>query len=163
MKNERWVDGFNVLHCFPHLADRLGDDPEGAREDFLRMLAPLALRGGEKWTVIFDGPRGERDRAPGPIDLVFCRDADAWILNALRRHARPRQVTVVSSDEKDIGREAREMGARVESAASLAGKLRKRRAVRPAPEKPDQETAEGVEYWLDRFDASGDEPDSTKD
>ena len=44
------------------------------------------------------------------------------------------------------------MGARVESAESLAGKLRKGRAVRPAPEKPDQETAEGVEYWLDRFD-----------
>ena len=160
MKPERWIDAYNVIHKLPGLAADLGEDPEGVRERFLRMLAPLALRSGERWTLVFDGPRGGRDRAPGILHIVFCRDADAWILDALRRHANARLVTVVSSDEKDIGRAARQLGARVESAQSLVQKLRARRPAQAPPEKPDGENDEGVEYWLDLFTRDRDDEET---
>ena len=157
MRPERWIDGYNLLHRMPDLAARVEEDLEAAREEFLRRLVPLALRGRERWTVVFDGPRGGRDRFPGPLSLVYCRDADAWILDSLRRHANPKTVTVVSSDEKDIGRAARQLGARVESAGTLLARLRKAGAPPPASEKPESESEEGVAYWMDRFEAPREE------
>ncbi|MCB1162627.1 MAG: NYN domain-containing protein [Candidatus Krumholzibacteriia bacterium] len=150
---ERWVDGFNVMHLLPELVARLESDPEGARRRFLRLLAPLVFRSGERWTVVFDGPRGGRAKAPGPIDVIYAPHADSWIVEALERHRHPDAVTVVSSDEKDIGRRARALGASVQSAASLLRALAGDDAPpEPAePEKPDSVSPEEVDFWLDAF------------
>jgi len=154
--NERWVDGFNVIHRLPELAALAADDLEECRDRFLRLLAPIVFRSGERWSVIFDAPRAGRGRAPGPIDLVYASDADAWILDRLRAHPHPAQVCVVSSDEKDIGREARALGARVMPADELVATLRRRQrredpGEEAAGEKPEQVSPEEVDYWLDQF------------
>jgi hypothetical protein len=150
---ERWVDGFNVMHGLPELVERLQSDSEGARRRFLRLLAPLVYRSGERWTVVFDGPRSGRAKAAGPIDVVYAPDADAWIVDALERHRHPDAVTVVSSDEKDIGRRARALGASVLPAAALLRALREGGESEPveAPEKPETVSPDEVDYWLDAF------------
>jgi len=150
--SERWVDGFNVMHKLGGMADRLAENHEGAREKFLRLLAPLVFRGRERWTVVFDGQGAGRDQAPGPIRVIFAPDADAWIIRSLESHLNPKSVTVVSSDEKDIGGKARALGAQVESAESLASKLRRRVSGEAAePEKPESSTSEEIDFWLDQF------------
>jgi predicted RNA-binding protein with PIN domain len=151
----RLIDGYNVMHRLPGFPELIASDPEEARERFLRLLAPLALRGKEAWTVVFDGPGGGRDRSPGPIDVVFAKDADTWIMTELRGASRPGEMSVVTSDEKDIGRAARAMGATVLSAGDLIASLGKRRAAREAgPEtadKPEFASELEVDYWLERF------------
>ncbi len=151
--NERWVDAFNVMHKIGRLKSLMQEDLEEAREEFLRMLAPRAFRSRERWTVVFDGLSSGREKAPGPLHVIFTSDADAWILSTLRRHVNPKMVTVISSDEKDIGARARAMGARVESAESLANKLGPRRGStdQETSEKPDRSSPEEIDFWLDQF------------
>ncbi len=158
--SERWVDGFNVMHKLPGMADLLAENHEEARERFLRLLAPRVFRSRERWTVVFDGQSSGRDQAPGPIRVIFAPSADAWIRAQLDRHANPRIVTVVSSDEKDIGAHARGLGARVESAESLASKLASQSKGEDASEKPEDSTAEEIDFWLDQF--GGDESGEPK-
>lgn len=150
--NERWVDGFNLMHRFADCVDLLATDPEAARRRFLGLLAPLVYASGERWTVVFDGPRAGRARAPGPIEVVYAPSADAWLVAALEKHPRPARVTIVTDDEKDIGRRARALGAAVLSGSALQRALREGEAEPPpGPEKPEQASAEDVAYWLDAF------------
>ncbi|MCP4548269.1 MAG: NYN domain-containing protein [bacterium] len=157
MKRELWIDGFNVIHQLPDLVDLLASEPQEARRRFLRMLASPASRSSERWFVIFDGPRPGRDFAPGPIEIVYAPSADAWIVEELRDHPNARLITVVSSDVKDIGRSARQLGAIVISAQDFIGRLRRRRKPGPgAPEsagseKPEFSSEAEVNYWLERF------------
>lgn len=158
---ERWVDAFNVIHRLPDLAALLDSDHGACRARFLEALAPLALRSRERWTVVFDGPRRATERAPGRLRVVTAPSADEWILRALADHPRPAEVTVVTSDERDIGGPTRARGARVEPADALAASIEKRRRRREAPppaapEKPGAPGADEVRYWLRRFGA-GDE------
>jgi len=149
--NERWVDGFNVLHRLAGAAEDLAEDQDAARRRFLGRLAPLVYASGERWTVVFDAPRAGRARAPGPIEVVYAPDADAWLVAALEQHPQPARVTVVTSDEKDIGRRARALGASVQSAAALVRALEEGAAPPAEPEKPERVSAEDVDYWLDAF------------
>jgi predicted RNA-binding protein with PIN domain len=163
--NERWVDGFNVMHRLPGGAEELAADPEAARRRFLGLLAPQVYTSGERWTVVFDAPRAGRARAPGPIEVVYAPDADAWLVAALEQHPHPERVTVVTSDEKDIGRRARALGASVLSAAALVRAMAAGAPPPPpGPEKPEQVSAADLDYWLDAFGggASG-EPKSRFD
>jgi len=155
--NERWVDAYNVMHKIGRLIPLMEEDLEAARETFLRMLAPRVFRSRERWTVVFDGLASGRDHAPGPIRVIFAPDADAWILSALRGRPRPAEVTVVSSDEKDIGGPVRGMGGRMEKAESLARRLDpvKGRDSDEEAEKPDHSSPEEIDFWLDQFGAGG--------
>lgn len=150
--NERWVDGFNLMHRFADCVALLAADPEAARRRFLGLLAPLVYASGERWTVVFDGPRAGRARAPGPIEVVYAPSADAWLVAALEKHPRPARVTIVTDDEKDIGRRARALGATVLSGAALLRAMSEGETEAPPdPEKPEQASAEDVAYWLDAF------------
>ena len=154
----RLIDGYNVMHRLPGFPELIDRDQAEARERFLRLLAPLALRSKESWTVVFDGPGGGSDHAPGPLAVVFARDADAWIMRELRASRRPGSMTVVTSDEKDIGRAARALGAAVLSAEEIVASLRKRASGGdrpPPPEKPEHASQAEVEYWLRRFGEAG--------
>ncbi len=157
----RLIDAFNVMHRLEPFPEIMNRDAEEARERFLRLLAPLALRSKEAWTVVFDGPRGGHDRSPGPIDVVFAADADTWILRELRASLNASELTIVTSDEKDIGREARSMGATVVSAGALIASIqRDGTKVRSRPlitDKPEFSSANEVDYWLERFGVIGDD------
>ncbi len=115
-------------------------------------LAPLVYASGERWTVIFDAPRPGRASAPGPIEVVYATSADAWIVDGLEKAMHADAITVVSSDEKDIGRRARALGAAVMSAATFARILNEEQETRPLEaEKPEQVSEAEVDYWLDAF------------
>ncbi len=158
---QRWVDAFNVIHRLPDLAELLTEDNEACRQAFLHMLAPLVHSSGERWTVIFDAPRPGRASSPGPIDVIYAKSADAWIVAGLEEARHPDAITVVSSDEKDIGRRARALGAAVMSADALARILRgKVKTELPDPEKPERVSQAEVDYWLDAFGV--DTPDESK-
>ncbi|MBN2170283.1 MAG: NYN domain-containing protein [Candidatus Krumholzibacteriota bacterium] len=168
--SERWVDAFNVIHRLPRLAALLETNPGECRARFLEALAPLALRSREQWTVVFDGPQRAVERAPGRLCVVTAPDADGWILAALARHPQPGEVTIVTSDERDIGGPARARGARVMAADELVAALERRRRRREAPsadaaaEKPEAPNEEEVRYWLERFGAGdADRADSRGD
>lgn len=152
--NERWIDGFNVLHRMPEVKTLLDTDLEEARNRLLRKIAPSVKPAGERWIVIFDGTRVTRYMAPGHIEVVFAESADAWILSRLNHHPNPRSVTIVTGDEKDIGRPARDLGARIQSSRSFL-RSREQRSHRPQPdagsEKPPSPSAGEVEEWLRIF------------
>ncbi len=149
---QRWVDAFNVIHRLPDLVDLLSEDNEACRQAFLDRLAPLVFSSGERWTVIFDAQRPGRASAPGPIDVIYAISADAWIVDGLEKARHADAITVVSSDEKDIGRRARALGASVMSAATFARILNEAQETRPLEaEKPEQVSEAEVDYWLDAF------------
>ncbi len=160
MNRERWIDGFNVIHRLPELTALLGSEPEEARLRFLRMLASPASNSQERWFVIFDGPRAGRDFAPGPIEIVYAPSADRWSIDELRDHPDAGLITVVSSDEKDICRSARQLGAKVISADEFVATLLKRRRAKPQSEpgsdggKPEHSSKKEIQYWLKRFSDS---------
>ena len=149
---QRWVDAFNVIHKMPDLAHMVEEDNEACRRLFLSLLAPLVFKSGERWTVVFDAPRSGRASAPGPINVVYAPHADTWIVNQLEKERHADAITVVSSDEKDIGRRARALGATVVPSSALVRALLGDDAP-PAdgPEKPDDVSADEVDYWLDAF------------
>jgi len=139
----------------PEMKDLLDSDLEEARNRLLRKIAPSVKQGGERWTLIFDGTRVTRYMAPGHIEVVFADNADAWILSRLDQHPNPRSVTIVTNDEKHIGRNARSLGARVQSSNSFIRSLAKRKhspkqnsgSEKPPPPSPDE-----VVEWLRIFD-----------
>ena len=135
---ERWVDAFNVIHRLPELAAMLAEDNEACRRAFLSKLAPLVYASGERWTVIFAAPRPGRASAPGPIAVVYAKSADAWIVDGLERARHADAITVVSSDEKDIGRRARALGAAVMPAEALARVLHGEEQAAPSAAAPSR-------------------------
>jgi len=151
---QRWVDAFNVIHKMPDLAHLAAEDNEACRRLFLSLLAPLVFKSGERWTVVFDAPRSGRSSAPGPITVIYAPHADTWIVNQLENERHADAITVVSSDEKDIGRRARALGATVVPSSALVRALRGGNAPAPTPdesEKPESVSADEVDYWLDAF------------
>lgn len=72
---------------------------------------------GERVCVVFDGqrPAGEVE-APedAPLRVVFARDADEWLLKAMRAAPDPGGVAIVTSD-RPVKDRARRFGAHVAS------------------------------------------------
>jgi len=111
------VDGFNVLHA--HLLrgrDRSSWWSAERRRLVVEQAERLAARGERVW-VVFDGerPPGEAESPEAaPLRVVFARDADEWMLEALRAVADPVGVAVVTGD-RAVKAGARRRGARVVS------------------------------------------------
>lgn len=109
------VDGFNVLHA--HLLkgrDRRDWWSAERRQLVIEQAARLAAR-GERICVVFDGQR-PADEAESPEDaplrVVFAKDADEWLLKAMRAAPDPGGVAVVTGD-RPVKDRARRSGAQV--------------------------------------------------
>jgi predicted RNA-binding protein with PIN domain len=111
------VDGFNVLHA--HLLrgrDRKDWWSAERRQLVVASAERLAQRGEQVW-VVFDGqrPAGEAEApADAPLRVVFAKDADDWILKAMRAAPDPGGVGVVTGD-RSVKERARRFGAQVVS------------------------------------------------
>jgi predicted RNA-binding protein with PIN domain len=111
------VDGFNVLHA--HLLrgrDRKDWWSAERRQLVIERAARLAARGERVW-VVFDGqrPAGEAETPEdAPLRVVFARDADDWMLKAMRAAADPGGVAIVTGD-RPVKDRARRAGAHVVS------------------------------------------------
>lgn len=142
-------------------ASNLGGLLGGARgardaQAVLAFLAPWA-RGRGTVVVVFDGPpRPEIARRYGPLEVRFsgARAADDRMVEVVA--ADPAAWIVVTQD-RELARRCRDAGAKVESAAALAGRVsrphpRAARGARPAtaPDKPPAH-AEEREHWRKVF------------
>jgi predicted RNA-binding protein with PIN domain len=140
------VDGFNVLHArLLRGRDRREWWSAERRQLVIDQAARLAARGGRVW-VVFDGqrPPGEAETPEDALlRVVFARDADEWLLRAMRAAPDPSRVAVVTGD-RPVKDRARRFGAHVVSPrlwlTHCAGDPSspgppKRAAARPAPDR----------------------------
>jgi uncharacterized protein len=151
------IDGYNLLYkdgALKNLAER---SLESARDQLIGMIA--AWRSGEtEVQIVFDGRNSDGARRAAShrgIEVLFSRypqTADEVILGIVDKERRRSSLTVVTSDEKDIGRVARAEGARWISSEKFIRRLRRSKG-RPAAtgEKPLTTSPEEMAYWLQRF------------
>jgi predicted RNA-binding protein with PIN domain len=111
------VDGFNVLHA--HLLrgrDRRGWWSAERRRLVVEQAARLAARGERVW-VVFDGRRpADEPEAPedAALRVVFAKNADDFLLKAMRAAPDPGRVAIVTGD-RPVKDRARRFGAQVVS------------------------------------------------
>jgi predicted RNA-binding protein with PIN domain len=136
----RLVDGDNLLGSWPGRSRSEAD-----KRTLIRDLARLAARERRRVVVVFDGsaPLGV---AVGP-DALFAgpgKSADERILELLRSQHDPRGWTVVT-DDRALADRARWLGAGVERARSLRGRIEGA----PPADKPGP--GEDLAYWSEVF------------
>ncbi len=149
------IDGHNLIGsgALPNLSL---SDPD----DEVKLLALLknyhALHLREPMQVIFDpGPEGglTGSKNHGGISVRFAprgSSADSVIVNLLRRHANPRQLTVVTSDH-ELRQAARSLGAQILSAPEFAARMNRRPLKRQTHNDDEKPKSADVEYWLREF------------
>jgi predicted RNA-binding protein with PIN domain len=119
------IDGYNVAHAIRR-GPLAPDELDAARTNLVRILRPLVDR-KTAVTIVFDSrlgaPVGQKPRGmPGVVEVVYARDADAEIVEIVRRSPFPERCIVVSRDRAVTGR-ATQLGAeamRIEDVLSLA-------------------------------------------
>jgi len=154
------VDGYNVIYADPELRRAMLRQPQSARERLATLLARYARERDIRVTLVFDGARpssDSRSEVPGRLQVVFSRagqSADDLILSMVRHHPNARAVIVVSSDETDIGRSARDLGAQVLGAGTFFTRIsRATRAGDNAGEMDGEKPTEiDVDYWIRQFE-----------
>ena len=154
------IDGNNVLGRVDTTAPR---DP---RADLVPRVAEFCRRQGARATLVFDGPPFREDLVGpqflGDLTLRFAgadRDADSLIEALVKRHDRPAELTVVTSD-KALYERCRSLGARAMRvrqwiALERRASSRHRRPHEEDSEKPERET--DVEGWLEVFEGRSDD------
>jgi predicted RNA-binding protein with PIN domain len=155
------IDGYNLLYAAGFgKADYAPGELLRARTRLLRkLLDELSPAEVSRTTVVFDArepPPGRPDRVNvGGITVVFAREggvADDLIVEMVRSHSAPKQVTVVSSDHRiQRGIRARR-GEAVDSDVFLDRLSGRARAVKPspAPQPPPPPETE-LEHWISVF------------
>jgi len=147
------IDGYNLMHKVPELAELAGKDLEQARDRLVAMLARFKGRRQIRVVVVFDGDQASggpaRTRA-GAMDVVFSRlpeKADERIVRMARSLANPKAWTVVSSDRK-VRERAGACGVRTVGADEFLRTATPARARRE--DKPEMRT-EDVAEWEEFF------------
>ena len=167
------IDGYNYLHR----ANLIGSRPlRVARRALAVRLRPLGRR-GDRVTIVWDAadgpPEAGGESAGLSVESVFPREshrsADSAIVDYVRHAADPGSITVVT-DDRDLARSARNLGAKVRSIAqaeALVAPEEAEAADRGSPgkvpwageegedEKPPPPSPREVVDWLRYF---GEEP-----
>ncbi len=145
------IDGHNLIGQMSTLSLQ---DPNDETELVL-LLRRYAARTRKRLTVIFDHglPGGPSKLSGGGVRVVFAStgtNADALIRRRLRRHRRPAELTVVTSDRELID-DAEARGAQVVHAADFARRLE--HPPTPAADTGEAPTLneEEIEEWLRLF------------
>ena len=100
----RWViDGYNVIRRDPALRSREAESLEAGRQALVRFVAGLARRGGDDFTIVFDGARrGGAPPAAGRVSVVFSRPPETADDVVIRLAARWREGAVVVTSDRTI-------------------------------------------------------------
>jgi predicted RNA-binding protein with PIN domain len=109
----RWlVDGYNVIRRDPELHAREAESLEAGRTALLALLARLASRVSDDFTVVFDGARrGGGSPSPGRVQVVFSRPPESAD-DVLRRLATTlREGAIVVTSDRAVQDSARRSGA----------------------------------------------------
>ena len=145
------IDGHNLIGRSPSLSL---EDEERSREALLRRVAAAQAGRREPVAVVFDGdrPGAAKETRFGGLTVVYApagRPADDEILRRLAA-SNPRAATVVTSD-RDLGRRARQLGARVVSCEEFLERMAKPRGPRPPRDGKPDGGADEVDQWLELF------------
>jgi predicted RNA-binding protein with PIN domain len=160
------IDGYNVLFALGLVPKHVGPKVlEGARAYLLNLVADALGERARDAAVVFDAA-GAPKHAPGDyfyrgIDVRFARrkqEADDLIEDLIRQCAVPKQLVVVSSDQR-LRQAAGRRGATSVKADELLEWLdAQRAAARPspppaaAPERAGELSADQLKRWLDEFE-----------
>lgn len=101
-----FVDGYNVINCWPELKDIKEYSFEAARDKLIEILNNYATYRGYSLYIIFDahlvkGSLEKRDKISDRLHVVFTKEgetADAFIEKAVDDIGRKADVSVVTSD-----------------------------------------------------------------
>jgi len=163
-QNTLIVDGYNVIFRTPELRGLVEQSLEHAREILIRKIKRYLMAKHVSVIVIFDGtqpPVGvENPPRSNRLSIRFSRNpfkADPLIKDTIRRHPRPKAITLVT-DDSDIVRYAKAHQAKVMKSADFFQLLEKRwrqdsHAKADDPQLTDEELAE----WLKLFGAEDSE------
>ena len=158
------IDGYNFIFQSQEL-ERLADiSLRAARDKLLCLLSQYTLTKHVQITVIFDSKHDigiiSREQWPG-IKVVFAKpageNADMAIRELVEKQNNKRNILVVSSDFKDIGRWVKSLGAEVQLCKDFERFLRKTppNEKEELAEKPTSLSKEELDYWLNQFTAHG--------
>ncbi len=150
------IDGYNFI--FRMYSFKKGELQE-VREKFLLHLQNYIEKKKVGIEVIFDSR--EKELFPSVssrkgLKIVFCKDADEYISEAVRNSEKKGSILVVSEDG-EILRDVRECGVKVKSPSEfdtiLSKSFRKRKLDSEDSEKPSPESiSEGdVSAWLKEY------------
>ncbi|MDH7485273.1 MAG: NYN domain-containing protein [Anaerolineae bacterium] len=150
------VDGHNLIGSGQLPGISLADEDDERK--LVHLLRRYRSHGRKKITVFFDAglPGGlSRELSGGGVKVIFAsaerRSADELIAARLRQAARPRELTVVTSDHS-LAALAQARGAQVMSAAEFAARLT---APLPSSVRLREEpllSPQEVEEWLAFFE-----------
>jgi predicted RNA-binding protein with PIN domain len=151
------IDGYNLIYADEALRRLLERGPEAARTELVARLERYAEQKEMRITVVFDGTGRMLDATPvlpGKLQTVFSRgdqSADELIVSMLEDASNPREFMVVTSDNEDIGRTARALGATVLPSQAFLERLSARTRRAPSIEEKPDPFDDDVDYWLRKF------------
>ncbi len=134
------LDGYNVTHAVPELAQHKNRSLQSAREALVRLCQEHRRRRGdiERLYVVFDGRDadafGSHEQQHGGVTGLFTQrpeEADARMLRVIEAQAGRRCVVV--SNDNEVFNNARAFGARVLSVQEFYEKAKPASARRPHP------------------------------
>ena len=107
MQYERLIiDGYNLLHQVPELAQMLGTDIQGARHKLVRRIEETAHNMARQTTIVFDGREAGSDAALTSkyLEVFFSPgnlSADTVIERLVYKAPNPGKTMVVTSDHAE--------------------------------------------------------------
>jgi len=114
----RWlVDGYNVIRRDPEMRSREAERLADGRTALLHLVAAVARRCGDDFTVVFDGARAAGGEAVGgQVQVIFSRPPQNADQVLIRLAAQFREASIVVSSDRTVRDAARRAGAAVVSA-----------------------------------------------
>ena len=130
----RWlIDGYNVIRRDPELSAAETRGLEAGRAELLRLLARVAARLSDDFTVVFDGARrGGGAPAGGRVQVIFSKPPETADDVLRRLAATLRDGAIVVTSDRAVQDSAHRAGAAVLNAEAFAEAARE-----PAGEADD--------------------------
>lgn len=157
------IDGYNLL--FRRLESR--QSIQNQRQNLINALQKIAHTLNLSATVVFDSTYQEYEGSRSHIqtlEVVFTdqgQTADDYIVDEVRRHSNPRQLIVVTSDNKLAWR-SRQLGAKTESVEEFGQWTKERLKNRERKEAEIRETTwSGLETETEEERVSAQEEEHT--
>jgi predicted RNA-binding protein with PIN domain len=123
----RWlIDGYNVIRSDPDLRAQEATSLEAGRRALIHLVAALARRSRDEFTVVFDGARGnDLMPATGRVTVVFSRAPETADDVVIRLAGRLRTAAVVVTSDRRITHAAARARAGVIDAPTFAERARR--------------------------------------
>lgn len=135
------VDGYNVIRRDPELSSRERESLQAGREALLRLLAPVARRTGDRFTVVFDGAGigPVLPQSPAAVRALFSRRGESADQVLARLAAQAGAGSTVVSSDRAVRQAAGRSGAIAVTAEEFLARVTRGSGGRGAARKDDEE------------------------